>query len=117
MASKQLEASIRRRNGVALIDLDGEINAMADEALNTAYQEAAGESPKAILLNFKDVSYINSTGIALIVGVLMQARTSSVPLLTTGLSDHYLEIFEITRLSDYMNIYPDEESALAEASK
>ena len=46
MASKQLEASVRRRNGVALIDLDGEINAMAEEALNTAYQEAAGESPK-----------------------------------------------------------------------
>jgi hypothetical protein len=28
-----------------------------------------------------------------------------------GLSDHYLEIFQITRLADFLDIYPDENSA------
>ena len=59
------------------------------------------------------MDYINSTGIALIVGVLAQARKAGCRLLTTGLSSHYVEIFHITRLADFMSIYPDEASALA----
>jgi anti-anti-sigma factor len=60
------------------------------------------------------VDYINSTGIALIVSLLAQARKSRQRLVVYGLSDHYVEIFQITRLADFMTIYPDEESALAE---
>ena len=66
-----------------------------------------------MLLKFDKVDYINSTGIALIVGLLAQARKSGRRLLTSGLSPHYLEIFQITRLSDFMQIYPDEAAALA----
>jgi anti-anti-sigma factor len=50
------------------------------------------------------VDYINSTGIALIVGLLGKARAAEVPVAASGLSDHYREIFEITRLSDFITI-------------
>jgi anti-anti-sigma regulatory factor len=50
------------------------------------------------------------------VGLLARARTSKRRLLAYGLSDHYIEIFNITRLSDFMSVYPDEQSALSEAS-
>jgi anti-anti-sigma factor len=82
--------------------------------LNSAYAQATDANAKAVLLNFNKVEYMNSTGIALIVGLLAQARKSGRRLLTCGLSDHYQEIFKITRLSDFMNIYTDEASALAE---
>ncbi len=59
------------------------------------------------------MDYINSTGIALIVGVLAQARKAHVPLVTYGLSAHYQEIFKITRLSDFMGMVSDEAAALA----
>src|SRR5690554_91493 len=113
MATKQLEATVRRQGGVAIIDLRGEIDAFGEEALNKAYSEAEALQPAAVLLNFGAVEYINSTGIALIVGLLARARKSGRQLLTTGLSSHYLEIFQITRLADFMHIYPDEASALA----
>ena len=116
MATKMLEAHVRRQDGAAVIDLAGEIDSFADEALSAAYAEAERQSPSAILLNFKDVEYINSTGIALIVGLLAQARKSGRRLLTTGLSDHYLEIFQITRLADFMAIFPDEATALKDLS-
>ena len=67
-----------------------------------------------MLLNFSDVDYINSTGIALIVGLLAQARKSHLRLLTSGLSEHYQEIFRITRLADFMSMVPDERAALSE---
>ena len=113
MPNNTLSASVRQSNATAIIDLLGEINAFGEDVLNTAYVEANQVNPKTILLNFSGVDYINSTGIALIVGVLAQARKTGCRLLTTGLSSHYVEIFHITRLADFMNIYPDEASALA----
>ena len=65
-------------------------------------------NPETILLNFEGVDYINSTGIALIVGLLARARASKRPLLASNLSEHYMEIFDITHLSDFMSLFPDE---------
>jgi anti-anti-sigma factor len=116
MAVRHLEAEVRQERGVAVLDLTGEINGFAEEALNAAYSEAESNDPGAILLNFEGVDYINSTGIALIVGLLARARASKRRLLACNLSEHYVEIFEITRLSDFISVFPDEESAIAEAS-
>ena len=113
MSAKSLETTVRRVSGVAVIDLRGDIDGSAEQALNAAYVEATAENPASVLLNFSKVEYINSTGIALIVGVLAQARKAKRPISTFGLSDHYTEIFQITRLADFMGIYPDEASALS----
>ena len=116
MAVRHLEAEVRQERGVVVLDLRGEINGFAQEALDAAYAEADAKDTKTILLNFERVDYINSTGIALIVGLLAKARASHKRLLAFGLSDHYVEIFEITRLSDFMSVFPDEESAMRETS-
>lgn len=117
MAVKHLEAAVRQQDSQAIIDLRGDIDAFADDTLNGAYLEAEKLNPNAILLNFSQVEYINSTGIALIVGLLAKARKAHLPLYTCGLSDHYIEIFEITRLSDFMKIFPDEASALTNSAE
>jgi anti-anti-sigma factor len=114
MPTSIFEARVRREQPrVAVLELHGEINAFAETALNSAYDEAEGQHPEVILMNFSDVEYINSTGIALIVSLLARARKNHTRLLACGLSDHYVEIFTITRLADFMNVYADESSALA----
>jgi len=112
MAIQPLEAKVRHAPNLAIIDLRGVIDGLAEDALNAAYAETVGHNAGAVLLNFSGVDFINSTGIALIVGLLAQARKSGRRMLTCGLSEHYAEIFRITRLSDFMTIYPDEQSAL-----
>ena len=116
MAVRHLNVEVRLEPDVAVLALMGEINGFAEEALNTAYAEADAMDTKTILLNFEDVDYINSTGIALIVSLLARARASKRRLLACNLSEHYVEIFNITRLSDFISVLPDEESAIAEAS-
>ncbi len=88
----------------AVILMLGEINQDTDDALMTAYADAAAMQPAAITLDFSEVDYINSTGIALIVGLLAKARAAHIPLTAVGLSPHYREIFTITRLSDFIQI-------------
>lgn len=113
MAQNQAEAIVRRENGSAIIDLAGDINGFAEAVLNAAYDEAGQLNSEALVLNFGNVDYINSTGIALIVSILGKARKDQRKVVVYGLSEHYLEIFEITRLSDFMEIVADERAALA----
>jgi anti-sigma B factor antagonist len=113
MKPQPFDAKVRTQSGSVTIDLFGEINAFAESGINAAYTEAETTNPGTVVLNFTNVTYINSTGIALIVGLLAQARKTHRNLIVYGLSDHYTEIFKITRLSDFMSIYKDEESVLS----
>jgi len=108
-------AIVRRMADRVTLDLSGDIDGFADQKLQAAYDEAERASPGLIVLNFSAVRYINSTGIALIVGLLARARKAHCRLSAYGLSEHYVEIFQITRLADFMQIYPDEASVGAAA--
>lgn len=114
LQSNAFRAEVRRRDGLSVIDLFGDIDGFADAPLDAAYTEAEQYDTQTTMLNFSKVGYINSTGIALIVGLLARARKTHRRLVTCGLSDHYQEIFNITRLSDFITVFPDEESALQE---
>jgi anti-anti-sigma factor len=113
MATREAAARVHERDGTAVIELSGEVDRYAEQAVEGAYAEAAALGHGPILLDFEHVDYINSTGIALIVGVLARARAEGRSVKACGLTDHYREIFEITRLSDFMQIFPDEATALA----
>jgi anti-anti-sigma factor len=107
--------TVRMRDKVALVDLVGDIDGGAEQAIAAAWQEATQQGAETVVLNFERAGYINSTGIALIVGMLAQARAAKVPLGAFGLTPHYEEIFQITRLADFMTIRPDEDSAVSGA--
>ncbi len=116
MANEPLEVTVRRLPALTVLDLEGEINGLAESRLNHAYADAEGAGPRTVLLNFSGVDYINSTGIALIVSLLGRARASGRELRACGLSEHYVEIFNITRLADFMSVFPNEEAAVSEAA-
>lgn len=115
MQMRELQVTVRDRDGAAIIDLRGEIDRAADERLAEAYAEAAARGRPTVVLNFEHTDYINSTGIALIVGLLAQARAQGIHMRACGLSDHYREIFEITRLADFMTIADTEDGAVGGA--
>ncbi len=107
------DSAVRQKDGVAIVDLPPRIDASAEQALNDAYAQAVGGGPERIVLNFAGVDYLSSTGIALIVGILARSRKEGRHISAAGLSDHYREIFEITRLADFMRIFPDEDAAVS----
>ncbi len=90
------------------IVLAGRLDREGDAVLASAYAEATAAGAAELEIDFGDVAYINSTGIALVVRLLAEARRDGRPVRATGLSDHYREIFRITRLSDFMTIVDDE---------
>jgi anti-sigma B factor antagonist len=106
MSEDVFGATVRPTPEGPRIALAGTMTRAAKEGLESAYREAS-EHDGEIVLDFADVEYINSTGIAVIVGVLAIARAEGRKIGAIGLSDHYREVFQITRLSDFMHIYQD----------
>jgi len=111
------EATTRVLPGAAVIELSGEVDGSAADVLTEAYQSAVqggGADPGTVVLDFAAVDYINSTGIALIVSVLARARAERRKVVACGLSPHYREIFDITRLSDFIELFPDLDRAVSQ---
>src|ERR1035437_316751 len=112
MPTSRFEPDVRLDPDIALVALHGDIDREAEAGLAAAYLAA---DSAVILLDFTRVGYINSTGIALIVRFLADGRRDRREIRACGLSPHYAEIFQLTRLSDYMRIFDDAASASAVA--
>ncbi len=112
---KTCEAAVHAVGGAAVIELAGEVDGGAAGVLNAAYEQAVGSGePGTVVLDFARVGYINSTGIALIVSVLARARAERRTVVASGLSEHYREIFDITRLSDFIEVFGDLDAAVSQ---
>jgi anti-sigma B factor antagonist len=99
----------------SIIDIQGEITGFAEDPLMDAVNEASTPATRAIILNCAGLEYMNSSGIGLLVTLLIRLNRQKQRLLAYGLSEHYRHIFELTRLTDAIGVYDDEAAALAAA--
>ncbi len=97
----------------AVIDISGEVTGAAETPLMDAYEHASKNGVRTVILNFSDLEYMNSSGIGLLVTLLIRVNRRKQRMLSYGLSDHYQQIFQLTRLNEAIGIYPDEPGALA----
>jgi anti-anti-sigma factor len=112
MLEDELNVSIRERGAIAVIDLIGDVTTFAEEKINTAYTQVTESGAKQILLNFRQNDYINSAGIAILIGVVTEVNRNSQRLAVSGLSQHFQRIFRMVGLSQYIDIYQDEDEAI-----
>jgi len=111
------EIEVQEVSGTAVLAVRGDIDREAEATVSTAYEQAVATDPRRVILDFHETEYINSSGIALIVSVLARARSEGRGVAAVGLTDHYREIFEITRLSDFIELYTDLAAAVAPAAR
>lgn len=100
-------------DSACVVDIQGEITSLAENTLMDAYTKASDDGVGAIVLNFEQLEYMNSGGIGLLVTLLIRTNRQKQKLLAYGLTDHYKQIFELTRLNEAIQIYDSEADALA----
>ena len=98
-----------------VIDIRGDITAQSEDVVMDAYGRASARGVSAIVLNFDGLDYMNSGGIGLLVMLLVRAQRQRQRVLAYGLSEHYRQIFELTRLDEAVAIYDSQHDALAAA--
>jgi anti-sigma B factor antagonist len=102
--------------GPCIIEIAGDLTPASEPALSEAFARACDGPSRAVLLDFGPLGYMNSGGIGLLVMLLVRAQRDRRQLRAFGLSDHYRQIFELTRLDDAIAIHDHEADALAAAS-
>jgi anti-sigma B factor antagonist len=100
---------------VAVIELTGDVTAACESVLMDAYREAGGGEARGIVLDFTGLDYMNSSGIGLLVTLLVRAKRANQQVSAFGLSDHYRQIFDLTRLDEVISVHDDEAGAVAAA--
>lgn len=114
MDTVKLNTHIRTLNGnTSVIGIDGDVTAQAEDTLTKAFNEVTSQGARNILLDFSKLDYMNSSGIGLLVTLLIRVKRQNQRLYACGLSEYYRQIFELTRLEEAIAIYPTEEEALA----
>ena len=112
MLEDELSVSTRERDSVAIIDLVGDVTTFAEEKINSAYGQVTGQGARHILLNFRQNDYINSAGIAILIGIVTEVNRNNQKLAVSGLSQHFQKIFRMVGLAQYADIYQDEDEAI-----
>lgn len=116
MTTAKATMNVRQVNEqVSVIDIQGDVTASAEEALMAAYNQASTDRTCVLVLNFEKLDYMNSSGIGLVVTLLIRSQRRQQRLIAFGLSEHYQHIFELTRLNEAIQMYNSEQEALAAA--
>jgi anti-anti-sigma factor len=110
--NKDIEVSISNKNDVSIISLKGDVTAMTGAKIEDAYQTVSSGGAKKLLICFDREGYINSGGIAILIGIAAESKENGQTIRITGLSGHFQKIFDMMGLTKYMEIFPSEESAL-----
>ena len=102
--------SINQQTNV--IDIGGELTSFAEEELNAAINQANTDEINIIVMNFRDLTYMNSSGIGLLVTSLIRLGREEKRLVAVDLNDHFRQIFELTKLNEAIHLYSTEQEAL-----
>jgi anti-anti-sigma factor len=109
---EELKASVRRQGNLAIIQFSGDVTTFAEDIARDAYREASRDGGRNLALDFSRCEYINSAGIAVIIGLVTEARRQDRRVLAFGLSAHYQKIFRMVGLAEYVEMCATEEEAL-----
>ncbi|MHB1937999.1 MAG: STAS domain-containing protein [Acidobacteriaceae bacterium] len=97
---------------VAVLRFTGDIASTSRDVVFGAYSEVPVDTRK-VVFDFSKMEYMNSSGIALIIELLMAASKSDRSVQSFGLSPHFQKVFTMVGLNRYTRLHPDEASACA----
>ena len=97
---------------VSVLRFAGDITSTSRDVVFGAYQQVPVATRK-LVFDFSKMEYMNSSGIALIIELLMAANKSDRSVQSYGLSPHFQKVFTMVGLNKYTSLHPDEATACA----
>lgn len=105
---------IRRERGtIILLDIVGSVDLYNVRELRSALQKLVTGGKAHIVVNLRDLATIDSTGVAVLLDTQRQLRKRSGDLRLLHAGENVRELFRITRLSAFFEIFEDETAAIA----
>ena len=108
---EQIETAVQTVGDVAVITVEGDLTAFSHEPLEQSYRASSSNHAK-ILISFREEDHINSAGIGVLIGLVMETRQKSQKMRFAHPSPHFRKIFDIVGLCRYVEIFASVEEAL-----
>jgi anti-sigma B factor antagonist len=105
-------ASTRQLGDVTIVDVRGRFTLIEGEAVHELLMDLFEDGRRRVLLNFRDVTYLDSSGIGQLVRGLYTARKNNAELHAVDLTPRAREILHMTNLHTVFTDFPDEQTAL-----
>lgn len=108
-----MEFSQKIVKGIIIFSLKGQIKISTQAECKEYFDKQIGENcSKTAVLNMSGVGYMNSAGIGMIVESYKRFKDNGGRLAICSLVPDIAKLFEITKLDHFIEIYPDEETAI-----
>jgi anti-sigma B factor antagonist len=105
-------ASTRQLGDVTIVDVRGRFTLIEGEAVHELLQDLYGDGKMKIVLNLRDVTYLDSSGVGMLMRALYSARKNNAELRAVDLSARVNEVLRLAQLHKVFADFPDEASAL-----
>ena len=112
-----MQVSERRAGGVAILDLKGRL--VLEEGvpiLRQAIDRLVDAGARQILLDLREVTYMDSCGIGLLIAKLVSVRRAGGDVRLVNLTSRSHHLLEITRLLDVFLVFTSEHEAVSSVS-
>jgi len=106
-------ASTRQMNDVTVVDVRGRFTLIEGEAVHDLLVDLFQEGRKRVVLNFRDVTYLDSSGVGQLVRALYTSRRNNAELRAVELNARAAEILKLTNLHTVFSDYSTESAALS----
>lgn len=100
------------REPITVLRFSGDVTSASQAAVLGTYQGLPAQT-KRILLDFSKVEYLNSSGIALVIQMMIAASKQAQTIHTFGLTPHFQKVFTMVGITRYTSLHPDEKTACA----
>ncbi len=100
---------------ITVLRYAGDITSTSKAAVLGTFQGLSADN-KRIVLDFSGVDYLNSSGIALIIQLMIAANKSGQTIRSFGLKPHFQKVFTMVGITKYTTLHPDEQVACASFS-
>lgn len=108
----EFRAAARRSGGVTVVDLSGRITYAEAGALREFLDDLIGQGQTRILLNFGEITSIDSSGIGELVASYVTIKRRGGDLKMLHLTSHIEEVLTLTKLSFLLEDFNDEQTAV-----
>ena len=111
--SKNVIKRTTQQGQVVVLELRGEIDMKTSVEVKSKLQELYKNKPQIIIIDMTEVKFMDSSGLATLVGALKWTRYNGSELRLAGLIQSVKSVFEICRLESVFDIYKNTSEALA----
>ncbi|MBF0486037.1 MAG: STAS domain-containing protein [Candidatus Omnitrophica bacterium] len=108
----KVEISLEKINDITLVSLNGELNLDNTHRVREAFKKILKQRKAKVLLDFDNVPFIDSSGIALLIEIVQAFGKSNGAMCLCHVNKKILSVFEITKVSKLFNIFDSHEEAL-----